>query len=38
MKFFTGLIIGLIFGGNIGTFTLAVCIASKNSYYDSKQH
>ena len=38
MKFFTGLIIGLILGGIIGTFTMAVCIASKDSNHDSKQH
>ena len=33
MKFFTGLIIGLILGGIIGTFTMALCTASKDTNY-----
>ena len=37
MNFFTSLIIGLILGGIIGTFTMAVCIASKDSDHDSEK-
>ena len=38
MNFFIGLIIGLILGGIIGTFTMALCTASKNSdYSETKQ-
>ena len=37
MSFFIGLILGIILGGIIGTFTMAVCIASKDSTQDYKK-
>ena len=38
MRFFTGLVTGFALGGIFGVFIMAVCIASKDSNYDSKYH